>query len=160
MLNGMPITMLNGLGCAECSGRCLDGLGAASRADIEKFFVGTNKYVKNTKPINVFKNPGDAPLKTVAPNDTIGKVVSLNDKGNWAKLDDGNWISLTGTYADSFYTVILTTPPPKSISEAVGREIDNIPFLPSAGTIKLVIVTVLVVAVAVIVTRFKPSPSK
>ena len=153
----MPITMLNGLGCGRCGSLCLNGFGTVTRADVEKFFIGPMKYTKNTQRVSVYKNPGEAAFKTVDENDTIGKVVSLNEKGNWAKLEDGNWISLAPSIVDHYYTVILTTPPPKSVSEAVGREIDNIPFLPSATTVKLILVTVLVVAGAVIVTRFKPS---
>lgn len=156
MLNGMPITMLNGLGC-DCGVRCVAGLGTVTRSDIEKFFIGPSKYVKNTQRVSVYRNPGEVAFKTVDENDTIGRVVSLNEKGNWARLDDGNWISLAPSIIDHYYTVILTTPPPKSVSEAVGREIENIPFLPSSGTVKLILVTVLVVAGAVIVTRFKPS---
>lgn len=159
-MNGMPITMLNGVGCPGCGGTCntlsLSGLGA-TRSEIEEFFIGKNKYVKNTKPTSVYKNPGEAPFKTISPNNTIGRVVELNSKANWGKLDDGNWISLAPGTIDSYFTVILTTPPPKSIIDAVTREIDNIPFLPSAATIKLIAGAVIVVGVVILVMKFKPS---
>lgn len=161
-MNGMPITMLNGMGCADCGGTCsrplgsLRGLGAITRSEIEQFFIGKNKYVKNTRPTPVYKAPGEAPFKTVAPNDTIGMVVSFNDKANWAKLSDGNWINTAAGAIDSFYTVILTTPPPTSVSDAVGRELDKIPFIPSAATLKLILWAVVIGGAAILVMRVSP----
>lgn len=144
--------MLNGLGCSSCGNTC--GMGAISLADTEKYFIGNKKFVKNTKPTPIYKTAGEAPYKTVSANDTIGKVVKINSNGKWGILENGDWILL----ADSMYTVILTTPPPTSISNAIGREIEKIPFLPSADTLKLIMWTGIVLGTAVIVSRFKPAP--
>lgn len=153
-MNGIPITMLNGLGlslgCPDCGGTCL---GAVPIDEVKKFFIGPNKYVKSTKSTPVYKAAGEAPYKTVSANDTIGKVVNINSKGNWGILENGDWILLS----DSMYTVYLTVPPPTSISDAVGRELEKIPFLPSAATLKLILWAGIIIGGAVIVSRFVPA---
>lgn len=119
---------LFGLGC-ECQANAiaqakfvqLNGLGI-TRAQIIDFFIGPKKYVRNTKETPLYKAPGEAPFTTVAPNDNMGMVVAINEKGNWGKLDSGNWILL----ADSMYTIVLDIEPPKSIIDAVGREVKNV----------------------------------
>jgi hypothetical protein len=107
--------------CTLDSDIMLNGLGI-THAQIEAFFIGPKKYVRNTKETPLYKAPGEAPFTTIAPNDNMGMVVGINEKGNWGKLDSGNWILL----ADSMYTVILDVEPPKSIFDAVGREIKNV----------------------------------
>lgn len=115
-------------------------------SEIVAFFVGKNKWTKNTKPTPVYKQPGGAPVRTIPANDSF-KIERINSKGNWGILNTGEWVLL----ADSMYTVILTVEPPANIVEALGREaekaIDAIPFLPSFR----VMVLIAIVAVVIIV---------
>lgn len=117
-----------GLGC-DCQANAiaqqkfnqLNGLGI-TKAEIEAFFIGPKKYVRNTKETPLYKAPGEAPFTTIAPNANMGMVVGINTKGNWGKLDSGYWILLV----DSMYTVTLSVPPPTSIVDAVGREVKKV----------------------------------
>lgn len=176
-MNGMPITMLEGiptlrgfgcaacnlrgLGCPGCGGRCQQqqvmGMGAlgVTLDEVKKFFIGPLRYVKNTKETPVYKAAGQAPYKTVAANNTIGKIVNINSKGNWGILENGDWILLS----DTMYTVDLTTPPPTSVSDAIGREAQKITdYLPSKATLMFIGTVVAIVGVAVIVSKFKSNP--
>lgn len=144
-MNTMPITMLNGLACPGCGGKCgqpVRMLGAVSRDEVVKFFVGNKKWTKNTKPTNVYLTPGESAVRVIKPNDSF-KIVGINEKANWGKLSTGEWVVL----ADSMYTVYLDTEPPKSITDAVTREAerayDALPLLPSFKT------TVIIAAIGV-----------
>ncbi len=128
-LAGMPITMLSGFGCAECGGSCT--LGATTIEDVKNFFMGNGpnglpKYVKHVKNIGLYKNPGEAMYTHVKAGDTIGRVVGINAKGNWAKLESGDWINLSPGVIEGYHIVYLSTAPPKSVSDAVGREAEKV----------------------------------
>lgn len=135
----MNNTALYGLGC-DCQNKT--SLGAVTKAQVEAFFIGKNKYVRNTKPTPLYKAPGEAPFTTIAPNENMGMVVGINEKANWGKLDSGYWILL----GDSMYTVVLSVPPPTSIIDAVGREVENV----AAFSFNKVLVPVLITAAAVV----------
>jgi len=113
--------------------------------------MGDGKFIYSTKDTPVYHNPGEAPFKTVNANDTIGKVESVNAKGNWLKLrtdqynPSGGYV-LTG---DSMYTAILTTEAPKDTIDAVGREAEKV-VKAVAETVSNVIPTWLKIAVIVI----------
>ena len=93
--------------------------------DIEKFFIGSTKFVKSTSDTAVYKAPGEASFKTVDAGDTIGKVISVNEKGNWLNLRDDQY-NPGGGYIltrDNLYTVNLTTEAPDNIASGVAREV-------------------------------------
>lgn len=174
-LAGLPITMLSGMGCAECGGTCgrsVAGLGVTSATSIDQikaFFIGkgpngVDKYIKHTKDIGLYHNPGEAYYAIVKKGDTIGKVVGLNSKGNWAKLESGAWVSLAPGVIENYYTVELTTPPPKSVADAVGREaekvVDAIPFIPSLTTIKVLLGVAVVLGVGIVAYKLFPEETK
>ncbi len=87
----------------------------------EEYFLGANKYVKCTVDVTIWQKPGGLSVRTVKATDTIGRVVAINATGTWGKLDDDTWIFLN----NKMFTVILTVPPPKSITQAVVRETQN-----------------------------------
>src|SRR5688572_7581987 len=126
---------LYGLGCS-CE-KTVSGLGALTRQQVENFFIGPKKYVRNTKPTPLYKAPGDAPFTTIDANENMGRVVRINEKLNWGILDSGYWIYL----ADSMYTIVLDIEPPKSIVDAVGREIKNVASFSVANIITPVLIT-------------------
>ena len=139
------MSLVNRLGCSCQDNRVsLSGVGI-TKAEVEAFFIGRDKYVRNTKETPLYKAPGEAPFTTIAPNENMGMVVGINTKGNWGKLDSGYWILL----ADSMYTVTLSVPPPTSIYDAVGREVKKVaefslnkilvPVLITAGVVTAVI---------------------
>jgi len=135
------VTPLYGLGCD-----CQKQLGATlTKAQVEAFFIGKNKYVRNTKPTPLYKAPGEAPFSTIGPNENMGMVVGINTKGNWGKLDSGYWILL----ADSMYTVILSVPPPTSIVDAVGREVKKVAEFSLQNIIGPVLITAGVLAAVI-----------
>lgn len=107
-----------GLGCT-CQA---SPLGAVSKSSVEGFFIGQNKYVRNSRPTNIYVKPGEAPYKVIPANGNMGRVVSLNQTATWGKLDSNYWIFLE----DSMYTVILSTPPPNGLLDAVGREVEKV----------------------------------
>lgn len=126
----------NYLGC-PCQEQ---GLGAVTKAQVETFFIGPNKYVRNSRGTNIYPAPGQAPVKVISANDNMGQVVGVNQAGTWGKLDSGLWIY----FEDTMYTVNLSTPPPNSLVDAVGREVENLavfslskimPLLIGAGVI-------------------------
>ncbi len=129
------------LGCA-----CTPSpLGAISRSQVEQFFIGPDKYVRNTKPTPVYPKPGEAAVKTVPAGENMGRVAGLNQAATWAKLDSGLWIYLT----DSMYTVTLSTPPPNSLLDAVGREAEKVGAFALTKILLPVALTVGVILVAV-----------
>jgi hypothetical protein len=154
----MPITMLNGMGCPDCDNyaRAIEwrrapfqksgaaGMGAlgVTREEVYNFFVGPKKWTKNTKPTNLYVNPGEAPVSVIPALEAFF-IVDINQSANWGKLSTGKWVHL----ADSMFTVILDVTPPTSVSDAVGREAEKvvdaaeriynaIPILPSITTLK------------------------
>jgi len=170
MLNGF-----NGLGCGPNMGcscqfkqfQGFAGLGALTEADFKKFFIGDNLYTRSTIKVAVYTDPGAAPLKFVNAGEVLGKVTGFNSKLNWAKLDDGNWISLAPSIVDHYYTTKLDKYVPDTPSaiakdavqttkDVVSDAYDAIPFLPSAATLKLVLWAGLAVGGAILVTRFWP----
>jgi hypothetical protein len=137
---------LYGLGCACEKPISISGLGVTlTRQQVENFFIGPNKYVRNTRETPLYKNPGEAPFTTVDANDNMGKVVRINDNLKWGKLDSGYWIFL----ADSMYTIYLTTPPPTSIVDAVGRELKNVASFSVQNILTPVLITAGVVVGAI-----------
>lgn len=97
--------------------------GALTRAQVENFFIGTNKYVRNeNKPTNIYAAPGGAPVLTIPKGGNMGRVVYINENLQWGKLDSGKWIYLE----DSLSTTILTVPPPNGITDAIGREVAKV----------------------------------
>jgi len=146
-------TTFRGLGCA-----CEHGMGDANnfattfrglgkvltRTEVENFFIGTNKYTRNTKPTPIYDAPGGAAIQTIAPNENMGKVVYINAGLNWGKLDNGKWIYL----ADSMYTDILTVPPPTSITNALSREAEKVV---SFGLEKIIVPVIIGVGVLLLV---------
>lgn len=130
----------NYLGC-PCQEQ---GLGAVTKAQVEAFFIGPTKYVRNSKQTNIYPAPGQAAVKVIGANDNMGQVVGVNQAGTWGKLDSGFWIFLE----DSMYTVNLSTPPPNSLLDAVGREVENL-ALYSFKKLLPVLIGVGVVLVAV-----------
>lgn len=168
---------LTGLGCAgnagcNCGGNTsmVHGLGTITRADIEKFFIGPDLYTRSTIKVGVYNNPGEDAAKWINANDVIGKVVALNSAGNWAKLDNGQWISLAPSIVDHYYTTELSkyvAPTVKEVAKDVveydksiiNKAVDAIPFLPSADTLKLILWAALAVGGAIIITRVWPRQS-
>lgn len=172
-LAGLPVTMLNGLGCPDCAGTCntarLGVTSSVSLADLKAFFMGKgpkgfDKYIKHTSDVGVYRNPGEERYSTVKKGETIGKVIALNSKGNWAKLESGSWVSLAPGVINGYYTVELSTPPPKSVTDAVGREADKVvdavaDALPLT-TIKVVLAIVLIGAGVVVAYKMFPEETK
>lgn len=117
-MNHLPLRNTMHLGC---SCHALNGLGL-TKAQVEAFFIGPNKYVRNTKATNIYVKPGEAAFRTIGPNENMGMVKGINQAGTWGQLDSGYWIWLE----DSMYTVNLTTPPPNSLFDAVGREVKEL----------------------------------
>lgn len=121
MIKPLPLTLIEpglyGLGCA-CNQ--VSGLGdALTRAKVEAFFIGPNKYVRNeNKATNIYDAPGGAPVATVPAGGNMGRVVYINEGLNWGKLDSGKWIYLE----NSLSTTILSVPPPTSFTDALSRE--------------------------------------
>jgi|GEM_PF-3469490 len=170
-LSGMTVTMLNGFGCPECGGTCLSlGVTATTSIDqIKAYFMGKgpngiDKYIKHMQDIGLYHNPGEEKFATVKKGDTIGKVIGLNSKGNWAKLDSGAWVSLAPGVIDNYYTVELTTAPPTSASEAVGREADKVvdavaDALPLT-TIKILLGAAVVLGIGIVAYKLFPEETK
>lgn len=103
--------------------RNLTGLGETDAyREALNVFVGPGKYVKSTVKTYVYSSPGGPVVRTVEPTDTIGKVVHVNEKGNWGKLEDGAWIN----FKPEMFTVFLSVPPPTGVIDAVGREVVNL----------------------------------
>lgn len=50
-------------------------------------------FVTSTKPVNVYKSPGEAIAKVVQPGKYIGKVAKLNSARTWLQLTDTGVIS-------------------------------------------------------------------
>jgi hypothetical protein len=163
----MPITMLNGFGCAECEQRQNQlaiqwkgqrtntyGLGTVSRQDVVNFFVGDKKWTKNTKPTNVYEAPGSSVMRTIPANDSF-KIVGINENLKWGKLSTGEWVWLE----DSMYTVYLDVEPPTSTGDAILREAErayeSIPFLPSLEALKVALWVAAGIGVLILVSKAK-----
>jgi hypothetical protein len=69
----------NGLGCASCGGGC-------SLQGLEQYI---NNYVRSSQAVPMYNNPGEAPFYTKPANRYIGRIVALNQKQNWARINDG-----------------------------------------------------------------------
>jgi hypothetical protein len=85
MLNGLPVTMLNGLGCNCDKNLLLNGIGAVANFDIitiggKRYSVNQilDKYLIAAKPTPVYSSGFDnsKPKYTVNTNQPIGKVTS------------------------------------------------------------------------------------
>lgn len=53
------------------------------------------KFIKSSKPVNVYKVPGGNLKRTVKPNGFVGRVESTNEKQTWVRLPDstgGGWV--------------------------------------------------------------------
>lgn len=163
-LAGLPITMLSGIGCPDCGGTCSLGNKPMTIDELKSFFIGKDKYIKHTKDIGLYKNPGEAYYAVVKAGDTIGKVVGLNSKGNWAKLESGAWVSLAPGVIEGYHTVILTTPPPKSVTDAVSREaervVDAIVEVLPMTKIKLLLGAVVIVGLSIVAYKLFPEETK
>ncbi len=65
---------------------------------------------------------------------------------------------------DGYYTVELSTPPAKTVTEAVTREaekvVDAIPFLPSLTTIKVLVGGAAILVAGVVIYKVFPEESK
>lgn len=172
-LSGMPVTMLNGFGCPECGGTCgqttLGVTSSTSVDQIKSFFMGKgpngiDKYIKHRKDIGLYRNPGEQHYAVVKKGDTIGKVVGLNSKANWAKLESGSWVSLAPGVIEDYYTVELTTAPPKSVTDAVGREaekvVDAVADVLPLTTIKVLVGVAVVVGLGIVAYKLFPEETK
>lgn len=170
-LAGLPITMLSGFGCPDCGGTCGQSvaLGATSIEDLKKFFTGKgengyDKYIKHIKDIGVYHNPGEAPFKVVPKNDTIGKVIAFNSKGNWAKLEDGSWVNMAPGVIEGYYVVELRTAPPKSVTDAVTREAeraaDAVADILPLSQLKWVLGIAVVVGLGIVAYKLFPEETK
>lgn len=104
-MNGMPITMLNGCGCAKCD------LGAV--ADYDQITVGGKKYTVNqiidksvvaSKETKLYSNASGTGtvVGTVKAGQPIGIVYSYI-KPNQASSDGRSWLMFESTYNKFFY---------------------------------------------------------
>jgi hypothetical protein len=158
----MPITRLDGLGCSNCKEdyassiqwRSLGRLGALgiTREEVYNFFVGPKKWTMSNDPTNVYKNPGESPIRVIPPQ-TEFKIVDINQGLNFGKLSTGEWVFLSS----KMYTVILTVEPPTSAGDAVLREVEKvyeqIPFLPSLATLQTALWVVAGVGVIILISK-------
>jgi hypothetical protein len=148
-LNGMPIQMLNGVQdlFLQHDGIYSTGSGLGvirSREEVLNFFVGDQKWTKNTVPTPVYRNPGEASIRTIPALESF-KIVGINQSGGWGKLSTGEWVLI----ADSMFTVILSVEPPKGVADAITRELerafDAVPWLPSFKTTLVILAGVGIV---------------
>lgn len=122
------------------------------KKDVERFFIGANKFTYSGASHNVWNEPGGKILlRSVKAGDTIGKVESLNNAGTWGYLRKDQYNPKGGAIylGDRLYTMLLNTEAPKGVADAIGREIPNaikyvsepiLDFLKSAGVFKLLVV--------------------
>lgn len=102
--NTMPITMLNGfgcdcqqlkaLGCPDCGGTCVSGLG-------DVYDVIGHSLRHDTKYVPLYREPGGAPVHYIKPTYFIGTIAGFNSKKNWLKLKDGRWVYI-GNFFNEF----------------------------------------------------------
>lgn len=108
-MNGMPITMLNGLGCMQCGGSC--SLGAV--ADYDQITIGGKTYTVNQiidktvvagKDVTLYSNPSGkgSVVGTVKSGQPIGIVYSYIKPSN-ATSDGRSWLMFETTYNKFFY---------------------------------------------------------
>lgn len=64
---------------------CLDCVESDTINSIDSII---GQFISSNKPINVYEKPGGKLLRTIPAGKFVGKVESLNTKGNWIKLPD------------------------------------------------------------------------
>lgn len=109
-LAGMPITMLNGFGCAECGGTCASSLGAVNDYDVIR--IGGSNYTVNqildktiiaNKQTKLYSsaNKNSTVKGTVQAGKPIGKVYSYLKPSQTA--DGNSWLMFEDGYLNYFF---------------------------------------------------------